>query len=142
MSDKRQQINPLKAERCWLSVELIDVAGDSQIMQFLADTGSPTPVIIGTADMMLFMHRGASDRSSNFGNLAGSWLRVAIPEVGVDCLVLGYASDHVVSLVTDSSEDFDGLIGLPLLRLAEYGGDADSFWIRRRRAKRGSSRRV
>ena len=26
--------------------------------------------------------------------------------------------------------DFSGLVGLPLLRLLEYGGDADWFWLR------------
>jgi hypothetical protein len=29
-----------------------------------------------------------------------------------------------------SSPDFGGLVGLPLLRLMEYGGDADWFWLR------------
>jgi hypothetical protein len=29
-----------------------------------------------------------------------------------------------------SSADFQGLIGLPLLRMLNYGGDSDSFWLR------------
>jgi hypothetical protein len=29
-----------------------------------------------------------------------------------------------------SCRDFDGLAGLPLLGLLEYGGNADWFWLR------------
>jgi hypothetical protein len=39
-------------------------------------------------------------------------------------------SDAVASSTQASSPEFQGLAGLPLLRLLEYGGDASSFWLR------------
>jgi len=53
-----------------------------------------------------------------------------MPEVGLDQDIMAYASDAVVRAAKASSPDFSGLAGLPLLRMMEYGGDADWFWIR------------
>ena len=68
--------------------------------------------------------------STNFGILEGGWLQLSMPELGLMQPILGYASDAVVTAAKTSSPAFDGLAGLPLLRLLEYGGDASSFWIR------------
>ena len=132
------QTNPLKGDpsRCWLRVQLVDIDGGSRDMEMLVDTGSPFPIIIGLADMVLFKHDNAADLDSNFGQLQGSWVRVVIPEIQFDKLILGYASDRVVDSVKLSSEGFEGLLGLPLLRLAEYGGNADWFWLRATSAPR------
>jgi hypothetical protein len=62
--------------------------------------------------------------------LQGGWVHLAMPELGVDQLVLGHASDAVVAAVQTSSPDFEGLAGLPFLRLVQYGGDADWFGLR------------
>jgi hypothetical protein len=35
-----------------------------------------------------------------------------------------------VNVVKRSDPEFGGLVGLPLLRMLEYGGDAGWFWIR------------
>ena len=53
-----------------------------------------------------------------------------ITEIAFDQLVLGYASDGVVQMAQLSSPDFGGLIGLPLLQMMQYGGDANEFWVR------------
>jgi hypothetical protein len=66
---------------------------------------------------------------SNFGALEAGWLQVVIPDIGFDQKVLGYGSDAVISAAKASSPDFEGLVGLPLLRLMQYGGDGDAFWI-------------
>jgi glucose-6-phosphate dehydrogenase assembly protein OpcA len=62
--------------------------------------------------------------------MVGGWLRVYMPEIGVDQDLLSYASDRIVTAVQASHPDFEGLLGLPFLRLVEYGGDADWFWVR------------
>jgi hypothetical protein len=67
---------------------------------------------------------------SNFGPLEGGWLRIAIPDLAFDEKTLGYANDSVVNVVKRSDPGFAGLVGLPLLRMLEYGGDAGRFWIR------------
>jgi hypothetical protein len=66
---------------------------------------------------------------TNFGLLRSGWLRVVIPELGFDRQLLGFASDQVVAAARSSSPAFEGLAGLPLLRMMQYGGDASSFWL-------------
>ena len=44
--------------------------------------------------------------------------------------VLAYGNDPLVQEVKVDSTDFAGLIGLPFLRMMEYGGNIDWFWIR------------
>jgi hypothetical protein len=72
----------------------------------------------------------APDIQSNFGLLQGGWLQLAMPELGLTQPVVGYASDAVAAAAKASHVDFAGLVGLPLLRLLEYGGDANWFWVR------------
>ncbi len=74
------------------------------------------------------------DVDTNFGLLQGGWLQLAMPELGLAQPVLGCASEAVVAAAKADHPDFDGLAGLPLLRLTEYGGDAASFWLRLARA--------
>ncbi len=80
--------------------------------------------------MTILKRLDADDHYSNFGWLEGGWLRLAMPELGLDQDLLGYASDDVVTATQASCPDFAGLAGLAFLRLVEYGGDADEFWIR------------
>jgi hypothetical protein len=53
-----------------------------------------------------------------------------MPELGLVQMVLGCASDAMVVASQASSPSFQGLAGLPFLRLVEYGGDANWFWLR------------
>src|SRR6266480_3318486 len=66
----------------------------------------------------------------NFGLLEGGWLQLTMPEFGLGQPILGYASDAVAAVASADHTDLQGLAGLPLLRLIEYGGDASSFWLR------------
>jgi hypothetical protein len=72
----------------------------------------------------------APSKPSRFGPLPGEVLHVTIPQLGFDVLLVGYASDAILSDVQVSSPDFEGRAGLPFLRMLEYGGDADWFWLR------------
>jgi hypothetical protein len=80
--------------------------------------------------MATLTHRAAPDFQSNFGLLEGAWLHLTMPELGLDQDMGGFANDAVVTAAKASSPDFEGLAGLPFLRLLEYGGDADWFWLR------------
>ena len=80
--------------------------------------------------MATLNQRAAPDIRSNFGLLQGCWLRLTMPELGMDQDVIGFSSDAVVIATKASNPDFEGLAGLPFLRFLEYGGDAASFWIR------------
>jgi hypothetical protein len=66
---------------------------------------------------------------SSVGHLAGGWLELAMPDLGLTDPVLGFGSDRVLEAVRSDSSDFAGLVGLPLLRMVEYGGDSATFWV-------------
>jgi hypothetical protein len=65
--------------------------------------------------------------------LEGAWFRFAMPEFGLAQRVFANASDNVVAATTINHPDFEGLAGLPLLRLLNYGGDTAEFWVRPKR---------
>ena len=74
---------------------------------------------------------GAPSMKTNFGILRGGLVTLAMSELGLTQQVVGYASDEVCKAAKASHQDFDGLAGLPLLRMAKFGGDADHFWIKK-----------
>lgn len=117
-------------ERAWVHVRLVATDGSTQDVELMADTGSPCAVIISSSRMSQVSQKGGPTVDSNFGLMSSGWLRLVIPGVGLDELVLGYASDVIATDVKNDCPDFEGLLGLPVLRMLEYGGDADSFWIR------------
>lgn len=116
--------------RAWLRLQLISANGRVRELEFLVDTGNPCAIIIDTATMDSLRWRESVRTDSNFGSLEGGWLRIVIPELGFDIKTLGYANDPIVNVVRRSDAEFGGLVGLPLLRMVEYGGDAGWFWIR------------
>ena len=130
----RQQKNPYKGEpeRPWIRVRLATATGTFFELELLADTGNPCALIIGDAHMAIAKIRDATDVKSNFGALKGGRVRIAMPALGIERVVVAYSSDAVSKAVKASHSDFDGLAGLPLLRLAKFGGDADYFWFKRR----------
>lgn len=116
--------------RAWLRLQLICDGDQVRELQFLVDTGNPCAIIVDTETMQSLRLRESTSTDSNFGSLEGGWLHVAIPELAFDVRTLGYANDSVVNVVKRSDVRFAGLVGLPLLRMVEYGGDAGSFWVR------------
>jgi len=80
-------------------------------------------------DLALLSRSAAAGVQSNFGGLTGGWLELAMPEFGLFSPVLGFGSDHVLKAVQAASTDFRGIVGLPLLRQVEYGGDHLAFWL-------------
>lgn len=78
----------------------------------------------------MLLHAAAASTNSNFGPLTGAWLALHMPELGLVKQILCFGSDPVFQAVQTDSADFSGLVGLPFFRMVEYGGDANSFWIR------------
>jgi hypothetical protein len=127
-----EQRNPYKGSppRPWVRLRLNAPDGGTHEVELLADTGNPCAIIISQALMAILKQRAAPDVRSNFGLLDGGWLHLSMPELRLDQDVEGFASDAVVTATKASSPDFEGLAGLPFLRLTEYGGDAAWFWLR------------
>ncbi|MBL8794389.1 MAG: hypothetical protein JNM56_10825 [Planctomycetia bacterium] len=117
-------------ERAWNRVQIVALDGTLWDGDFLVDTGNPFAIVLDSARMRQLKQLDAPPLISNFGTLEGGWVQVRIPATRIDQLLLGYGSDTVAAACQRSSADFAGLAGLPLLRLAEYGGDAGAFWLR------------
>lgn len=117
-------------ERPWVRLRLAAPDGSTLEREFLADTGNPCALILDRQDMARLKAGDGPDIRTNFGLLQGGWLQLAMPEVGLTQTVLAYGSDAVATAAAASHPDFHGLAGLHLLRLTEFGGDADWFWIR------------
>lgn len=111
-------------------VGLTTLAGNRLDVTLLADTGNPFSIVVSHAVMRRLKRRSATDVETNFGVLEGAWLQLTMPEFALDGEVLAYASDSVADSTKMSDAMFEGLAGLPFLRLLEFGGDADWFWIR------------
>jgi len=104
--------------------------GASKSLEVLADTGNPCALIVATDVLGRFNLGVTPGLSTNFRPLDGGWLRVQIPEINFDEDLLAYGSNAVAEAAQASHGDFEGLAGLPLLRMMEFGGDRDEFWIR------------
>ncbi len=57
-------------------------------------------------------------------------MRIRMPELGLVEFIQGYSGNDAVTATMHSHFDFQGLIGLPVLRLIECGGNGSDFWIR------------
>jgi len=128
-----EQQNPYKGNpfRSWVRIRFVGPDARSVELELVADTGCPCAIILGAGPMAQLQRGSLESRISNFGELQGGWLRLNMPELGLDHFVPGYASDDVVVSTQASSSDFQGLAGLPMLRLLEFGGNAAAFWVRR-----------
>lgn len=115
--------------RPWLRVSLVRRDGTPASVELLADTGNPCALIVDRQLMSELKHGEGPDAISNFGPLEAGWVLLDMPEFGQRVYLLGYASEEVVNATRTSCAEFDGLAGLPLLRLFQFGGDAHGFWI-------------
>jgi hypothetical protein len=116
--------------RPWIRVALLADNGETLSIDAFADTGNPCALIVSTEVMERFNLGLTPGMNTNFGRLEGGWLRVQIPELQFDNNIQAYAGDAVIEAARASHDDFSALAGLPLLRIIEYGGDSESFWLR------------
>ena len=125
-----EQRNLYRGSRPWLRLGFKALDGSVLHLDLVADTGSAAGVMIRPDLMDALRHHPCTNRSSNFGLLLGGWLRLYNPEFGLVEFVRGYGSDQAAQIAARSDPTFVGVVGLPILRLTEYGGNADEFWIR------------
>ena len=95
------QCNPYKGAnpRCWVRLRFAAADGSLHERELLADTGCPCAIILGQGDLSVLMRSGASPINSNFGPLAGAWLELHMPELGITRQLVGYGSDLVLQAV-------------------------------------------
>jgi hypothetical protein len=115
--------------RCWVRLRFAASDGSLHERELVADTGSPCAVILGQADLALLLRAATPGVGTNSGPLTGGWLELVLPELGLTGPIRGFGSDHVLQAVQSDSSDFAGLVGLPVLRMVEYGGDDSTFWV-------------
>jgi len=125
-----EQRNRYLGGRPWLQLGFKTVDGRVHLLKLVADTGSAAGIILRPDWFFTLRHEGSPTRESNFGPMASGWMRVYTPEIGLVEFVRGYGSDRAAEIAARSDPEFVGLVGLPVLRLTEYGGDYDTFWVR------------
>ena len=125
-----EQRNRYLGGRPWLHLGFKAVDGTVHELKLVADTGSAGGVILRPDWFLKVRHERTASRESNFGPMVSGWLRMYQPNLGLVEFVRGYASEKAATIAANSDPEFVGLVGLPVLRLMEYGGDYDSFWIR------------
>ena len=86
---------------------------------------------MSSTDLLRLSYSEAAPVNSNFGPMLRAWIQLSMPELDLTSDVLGFGSEHVLQTTRSASSEFAGLVGLPLLRLVEYGGDGDRFWLRK-----------
>ena len=125
-----EQRYPYRGPRPWLRLGFMAADGSVLYLDLVADTGSPASLILREDLFDRLVPEPTRDRAGNFGLLRGGWLRLYNPELGLVEFVEGYGNDDAPRRVARSHPDFAGLVGLPVLRLGEYGGNATDFWFR------------
>ena len=113
-----------------LSLTFLDPFGTRHTIDLLADTGCPYDLILNPVwfDKLVFTDR--ADVENNFGVMKAGWLRLYMPEMGLVEVVNGYGSPGVGEALAAELPNLAGLVGLPILRLGQYGGNASEFWFR------------
>lgn len=125
-----EQRNRYRGARPWLRLGFRAPGGVVHHFDLIADTGS-APALLFRPDIMdLLRFHPYHNRTSNLGDLFGGWVRLYSPELGIVETSIAYGSERAGQLASRAHPDFVGLIGLPLLRLGEYGGNATDFWFR------------
>ncbi len=127
-----EQLNPYfgRYARPFLRTTFSERNGTTQELMLLADTGSPYPVILSPFWFDRLVHTETRDVDTNFGRLYSGWVHLYMPDYGLSELAKGYSNQHVGESLAEENPDLVGLVGLPLLRLGEYGGNATDFWFR------------
>ena len=124
------QRNPYRNNRPWVTLPLRSRAGGVRDFCLIADTGSSVGFVLAPTVYDSFIHRDTASIRNNFGLLLGGWFRLYSPANGLVEFVRGYRSEGIGLSVASHHPDFVGLVGLvglPVLRLGEYGNNATDF---------------
>ncbi len=115
-----------------LRLTFCELDGTDHELTLLADTGSPYPLIVGPGwfDRLVHTRRHLPPTITNHGLLQEGWFHLYMPEFGMSELVRAYRGPDIAQSLAAENPELHGLVGLPILRLGEYGGNADEFWFR------------
>ncbi len=116
--------------RPYLRFAFSDLAGATHDLLLLADTGSSYSFILHPTWFDRLVQTRLHRLETNFGRMTCGWLHVYMPEMSMVELMRGYANRRIGESLAEENPDFAGLVGLPVLRLGEYGGNATDFWFR------------
>jgi hypothetical protein len=110
----KYQGSPLRA---WICLRLATQDGATRDSKLVVDTACPVSFVIAPEDVPEFTFGIAKSVVSNFGHLQGEWFSLAMPEMGLNALMVGYASQEAVDAVRADQR--------------EFGGNQSEFWVRR-----------
>ncbi|MFO0802918.1 MAG: hypothetical protein U0791_07320 [Gemmataceae bacterium] len=116
--------------RPWLKLRFLERTGQPLEVELLADTGCAQAIVVQQELFERLVIRPTRNIRTNFGDMQGGWIRLHATELGLVELVEAFGCDEMARSAMRSSLDFVGVVGLPVLRLMDYGGNYDSFWIR------------
>ena len=116
--------------RAWLRLDFRAPDGTVQPLDLVVDTGCADAVVLRRSVFEQLMWSPNQSVVTSWGFMLGGWLRLFMPASGLVEFVAGYGNDLIASGVAAEDPNFVGLVGLPILRLGEYGGNADAFWFR------------
>jgi hypothetical protein len=117
-------------ERAWMRLDFRAPDGTLHTLDLVVDTASADAVILRKPVFDLLVIGPAQPYVSAWGFMHGGWLQLDMPACGLVQQVHGYANDIIGAGVAADDPNFVGLVGLPILRLGEYGGNATDFWFR------------
>ena len=116
--------------RPWLTLGFLERTGQPLELELLVDTGAAQAIILQQELFERLVIRKTRNIKTNFGDMQGGWIRLNSTELGLVEVVEAFGCDEMARSAMRSSLSFSGVAGLPILRLMEYGGNHDSFWIR------------
>ena len=126
MSEQRNAYKG-RSLRAWLRFAFRNAAGLSADIELIVDTGSPMGLILNPTLFDEYVFDLGKPTATNFGPMETGWFQLQMSGGGAAEVVRGYRSEPVGKMATKSHA---GLVGLPILRLGVYGGDATDFWFR------------
>ena len=128
-----EQKNPYLGSpaRPWIALRFVGIDGEPRDIKLVVDTGCPLSFAISPDFAADFTFGWSTSIISNFGLLQDEWFQIAMPELGVEGLMVGFLSEEAADAVRLDYPEFAGLVGLPFLRLLDYGGNRDEFWVPR-----------
>lgn len=116
--------------RAWLQLDFRAPDGTLRALDLVVDTASADAVILRKSVFDLLVIRPAQPYVSSWGFMHGGWLQLDMPACGLVQEVHAYANNVLAAGVAADDPNFMGLVGLPVLRLGEFGGNATDFWFR------------
>lgn len=116
--------------RAWVRLDFQAPDGTVLPLDLVVDTASDDGLVIRKSVLDQLSCGPATSYVSHWGFMHGAWLQLHMPAIGLVERVRAYGNDIIAAQLAAEDPDFVGLVGLPILKLGEYGGNADAFWFR------------